>query len=98
MKTVFCGNFALLFIVDISGFTKFITNKEINYNYLKCYEKNRVCNCSVRGLACKLSLTRVVHTGYITLIKIIEGKNNRPEVTVIHRLLKNNIKENQYLF
>jgi hypothetical protein len=147
-------NHSLLFIPDISGFTQFVTDTEINHSHsiiaellesiidsnqleltvseiegdailfyryqevpsidelleqtqktfldfhghLKRYERDRVCNCGACRQAVQLSLKIIAHTGNITLIKI---KNHQklygPAVIVVHRLLKNEIKENEYL-
>lgn len=147
-------NHSLLFIPDLSGFTQFVTDTEINHSHsiiaelleiiidsnqleltvseiegdavlfyryqevpsvgelleqtkktflafhrhLRRYEKDRVCNCGACRQAVELSLKIVAHTGDITLIKI---KNHQKlygtAVIAAHRLLKNEIKENEYL-
>ncbi len=147
-------NHSLLFIPDISGFTQFVTDTEINHSHsiiaelleiiidsnqlgltvseiegdavlfyryqevpsvnelleqtqktfmdfhrhLRRYEKDRVCNCGACRQAVQLSLKIIAHTGNITLINI---KNHQklygPAVITAHRLLKNEIKENEYL-
>jgi hypothetical protein len=147
-------NHSLLFIPDISGFTQFVTDTEINHSHgiiaelveiiidsnqlgltvseiegdavlfyryqevpsvdelleqtqktfldfhrhLKRYERDRVCNCGACLQAVQLSLKIIAHTGNITLINI---KNHQklygPAVIAVHRLLKNEIKENEYL-
>jgi len=148
------GNLSLLFIPDISGFTKFVTINEINHsqhiiaelleiiidsdelgltvseiegdavlfyeyrkvppvdkiltqtkktflafhNHLKRYERDRVCECGACSTASQLSLKIIAHTGNITLINVKDHKKPYgPDVILVHRLLKNKIKENEYL-
>ena len=68
------------------------------HRHLKRYEKDRVCNCGACRQAVQLSLKIITHTGNITLINI---KNHQKlygtAVIAAHRLLKNEIKENEYL-
>ncbi|MGB5288208.1 MAG: DUF2652 domain-containing protein [Ignavibacteriaceae bacterium] len=143
-----------LYIPDISGFTKFVTDTEIDHgqnitaalleeiiksNYLdfivseiegdsvlfyrsndnlnfeelmelslhifrKFHEKrieldsSTKCNCGACSSITKLTLKFIVHLGEVRSSKIsnfvkLYGK----DVILVHRLLKNNIKENQYI-
>lgn len=145
---------ALLFIADISGFTKFITQSEIEHSshiiselleviinannlnlkiaeiegdavffykitkqnmiedvlklcermysafhkHLKLRESQKVCECGACMQTTDLSLKFVTHFGDVIVKEIhnriqIMGK----EVTLLHRLLKNNIENKEYL-
>jgi len=145
---------ALLFIPDISGFTKFINKvaidhsthiiselleviiesntlglsiseiegdavlfyrigKEPNLNeitkqvesmflafhrHLKLYERDRICQCGACSIANNLNLKFVYHYGEIITRKIQKfEKLFGSDVTLAHRLLKNNIQEDAYL-
>ncbi|MCP5047943.1 MAG: DUF2652 domain-containing protein [bacterium] len=147
------GNLSLLFIPDISGFTKFVNATEIShsqhiiselleliidsneldltlaeiegdavmfYEYqnipplekllkqvermflafhrqLKLYEGYRVCNCGACGGATELTLKVVVHAGFVTLINVKNHKKPYgPDVILAHRLLKNDVQNNEY--
>lgn len=144
---------ALLFIPDISGFTRFISNTEIQHSqhiieelleividaneiglqlseiegdailfyrfgkaptaaellaqiqkmfvsfhaHLKKYETNRICNCGACKTAHTLTLKFVAHYGNITLNRIKDRSSLfGKEVVIAHRLLKNDIKNNEY--
>jgi hypothetical protein len=145
---------SLLFIPDISGFTKFVTATEIEhsqhiiaelleiiidsnelgltvseiegdavlfYEYknvpaldkilsqtrkmflafhgqLVGLEKHRVCDCGACSTASRLTLKIVAHAGNFTLIKVKDRqKPYGPDVILVHRLLKNNIDNDEYL-
>lgn len=147
-------NRSLLFIPDISGFTRFVTATELShsqhiigelletiidsdetgltvseiegdavlfYRYrdvpslekvlsqvkktftafhaqLKRIESGRLCECGACSSASGLTLKMVVHVGEIAFIKVknIE-KPHGPEMVVVHRLLKNDIPDNEYV-
>ncbi len=145
---------ALFFIPDISGYTKFINETEINHSthiitelleiiissnilnlivseiegdavffyrlgknasieeiikqteimfvkfhqHLKLYERDRICQCGACSTAHQLTLKFVCHFGETTIRNI--GKHIKlfgPDVTLAHRLLKNNVLEEDYI-
>lgn len=145
---------SLLFIPDISGFTNFINNTEIEHSqhiiselieniidsdhlgmevseiegdavffyktndvpdvadiynlakkmfinfhaHLKLYDKQRICQCGACSSASKLSLKFVAHSAEIGFTSI--KNNNKPfgtDIVLIHRLLKNGIKNSEYI-
>ncbi|WP_175455394.1 DUF2652 domain-containing protein [Pricia antarctica] len=145
---------ALFFIPDISGYTKFINETEINHSthiitelleiiissnilnlkvseiegdavffyrlgdsasieelikqtevmfvkfhqHLKLYEHDRICQCGACSTAHQLTLKFVCHFGETTIRNI--GKHIKlfgPDVTLAHRLLKNNVLVEDYL-
>ena len=145
---------ALFFIPDISGYTKFINETEINHSthiitelleiiissnilnlkvseiegdavffyrlgeivlieeiikqseimfikfhqHLKLYQRDRICQCGACSTAQQLTLKFVCHFGQTTIRNI--GKHVKlfgPDVTLAHRLLKNNVLEEDYL-
>jgi hypothetical protein len=72
-------------------FTKF-------HQHLKFYERDRICQCGACSTANELSLKFVSHFGESTSRKI--GTYNKlfgPDVTLVHKLLKNDIPFNDYL-
>jgi len=143
----------LLLIADISGFTRFINETEINHSshiisellelvidenqldlkiaeiegdavffyktgrspdveeiidqakkmftafheQLKRYERDRICQCGACVTASKLGLKFVTHKGNV-LFHDIQGRLQLmgKEVTLVHKLLKNNIVESNY--
>lgn len=145
---------ALIFIPDISGFTKFVNDTEIIHSQhiiqelieviiesnslglnvseiegdavlfyrfgqtpsaeeiagqvkqmfinfhkqLKIIERDRVCHCGACSTAINLTLKFLTHSGEIAISKI---KNHEKligkDVIIAHRLLKNNIKSNEYI-
>jgi hypothetical protein len=147
-------NSSLLFIPDISGFTKFVNDTEVSHGrhviaelldlligadelgmtvselegdavffyrpgplpdfetllgqarrtfdafhtHLKSYEEHRICDCGACSSAHTLSLKIVAHAGPIELISV-RGfeKPYGPDVIVVHRLLKNDLNETEYL-
>lgn len=144
----------LLFIADISGFTRFINETEITHSshiisellelvisenkldlkiaeiegdavffykvgptpsvevifnqtkkmftafheHLKVYERDRICQCGACITASNLGLKFVTHQGSV-IFQDIQGKLQLmgKDVTVAHKLLKNNIGESNYL-
>ena len=68
------------------------------HRHLKLYEGYRVCDCGACTTAWMLTLKMVVHVGDITLINVKnQSKLYGPDVITVHRLLKNNVPENEYL-
>ena len=146
---------ALLFIPDISGYTRFINNTEISHQqhiitelleilidtndiglelaeiegdalfmyktenipstaeilslvkrmfikfhaHLKYYDKYRICHCGACEGATGLNLKFVMHEGEVSFLKIkdFKPKPQGKEVILVHRLLKNDIKSQEYL-
>jgi len=145
---------SLLFLPDISGFTKFIHETEIEHSqhiiqgllevllntnkidlivseiegdaiffyrpgkppsfeeileqikkmflgfhlYIKELENDRVCDCGACSTAINLSLKFIVHFGEVSLSKIKEHtKLLGSDVIIAHRLLKNNLNEQEYV-
>ena len=68
------------------------------HNHLKYYNTNRICHCNACSTAHDLSLKFVAHFGTV-IVKDIRHHEKLlgPDVTLAHRLLKNNIEENDYL-
>lgn len=145
---------SLIFIPDISGFTQFVNNTEINHaqhiiselletiidsnqiglevseiegdavlfyknnnvpsiqeiisqtekifisfhEHLLKYETDRLCQCGACSTASGLSIKIIAHAGEIGFTEV---KNNRkpfgPTLVEAHRLLKNDVPNNQYL-
>ena len=145
---------ALIFIPDISGFTRFVNNTEIQHSqhiieellevlldsnqlnlkvseiegdailfyregdsplpneigdqikkmfinfhsYIKIIERDTVCQCGACKTASELTLKFFIHHGEVGISKIrdhtkLMGKN----VIIAHRLMKNNVKSDEYL-
>jgi hypothetical protein len=68
------------------------------HNHLKFYQTNRICQCGACSTAHNLSLKFVAHHGplAVRLIKSHE-KLFGPDVTLAHRLLKNNVNGKEYV-
>lgn len=68
------------------------------HNHLKKYESQRICNCGACSTAYKLSLKMIAHSGELGFIKV-KGfqKPHGHNVILVHRLLKNNIENDEYL-
>jgi hypothetical protein len=145
---------ALIFIPDISGFTRFVNDTEIQHSqhiieellevildsnelnlevseiegdailfyrtgeapqpnqiseqvkkmfinfhsYLKVIERDTICQCGACRTASKLTLKFFVHFGEIGISKIREHtKLMGKSVILCHRLMKNNVKSDEYL-
>ncbi|MEA1786737.1 DUF2652 domain-containing protein [Arenibacter sp. GZD96] len=68
------------------------------HQHLKTYEHSRICQCGACASAHELTLKIVCHFGETTLRKV--GKHTKlfgPDVTLAHRLLKNNVLTSEYL-
>lgn len=68
------------------------------HTHLRRYERDRLCDCNACATAHNLSLKILVHSGLIATISIksfrkLLGK----DVIIAHRLLKNNIRSNEYV-
>lgn len=65
---------------------------------LKSYERDRICPCQACKSAASLRLKFVVHQGAITVLKVKDReKLFGADVILAHRLLKNQVPENEYL-
>ncbi len=68
------------------------------HNYLKRYETERICRCGACQTAGNLSLKFIVHSGNVETLKVKgHEKLHGADVIVVHRLLKNQIKANEYV-
>jgi hypothetical protein len=68
------------------------------HQHLKLYENDRICQCGACSTAHHLTLKFVCHFGETTIRNI--GKHVKlfgPDVTLVHRLLKNNVLVEDYL-
>lgn len=68
------------------------------HRHLKYYERDRICQCGACSTAHDLTLKFVGHYGHATARKI--GQFNKlfgSDVTLVHKLLKNNIPSSEYL-
>ena len=145
---------ALLFIPDISGFTQFVNQVEMNHGQsiiqelletlidaniiglqvsevegdailfyrlgneltpeaiatqckrmfiafhqqIKKYEDSRLCDCGACVKASQLTLKIVAHQGTVSFYELRgQEKLYGPDVIVVHRLLKNDIPEHEYM-
>ena len=75
--------------------------KKMFFNFhahLKLYETRRICQCGACSSAAGLSLKFVVHCGEIGFTNI---KNHRKpfgsDIVLVHRLLKNNVNDEEYV-
>ena len=60
------------------------------HNYLKKYEKQRICNCGACSTTIDLKIKFIAHQGVFGFLKIRDyQKPHGYEVVVIHKLLKN---------
>lgn len=148
------NNHSLLFIPDITGFTKFVKHTEIEHsqhiisellelivdsnqiglevseiegdavlffkhnsvpamseiigqvkktfldfhNHLKSYESKRICSCGACSTAINLSLKFIIHVGEIGFTVVKDRKKPfGSDLILVHRLLKNNVPEREYL-
>ncbi len=68
------------------------------HQYLQQYEYERICRCGACSTAINLSLKFVVHVGELEHIKIKNhNKLHGKSVILVHRLLKNDVSEKEYL-
>ena len=68
------------------------------HNHLRKYESQRLCDCGACSTASRLSLKVIAHCGELGFIKVKDfQKPHGSEVILAHRLLKNDIKNDEYL-
>jgi hypothetical protein len=68
------------------------------HRHLKLYARDRVCDCGACMHTSDLNLKFIIHHGDIIERKVFKRKQLMGlDVTLAHRLLKNNIDENEYL-
>ena len=68
------------------------------HNHLKLYETQRICQCGACSSAFDLTLKVIVHAGNVEEINISNHKKlYGDDVILAHRLLKNDIEQNEYL-
>ncbi len=68
------------------------------HQFIQQYEHERICRCGACSTAMNLSLKFVVHVGEVEQIKIKNhNKLHGKSVILAHRLLKNNVGQNEYL-
>jgi len=65
---------------------------------LRKYEMSRICDCGACVAASKMTLKIVAHQGHVNFYKVKEHeKLFGPDVILVHRLLKNDIPEHEYM-
>jgi hypothetical protein len=68
------------------------------HNQLKKYETQRVCQCGACCTASSLTLKIITHAGEFGFITVKDKKKpHGSDVILVHRLLKNDIHEKEYL-
>lgn len=68
------------------------------HTHLKKYNTERVCHCGACSNASALSLKVIVHAGEIGFTSVKDKKKPfGPTLVLAHRLLKNDLDENEYL-
>jgi hypothetical protein len=68
------------------------------HSHLRRYDRDRICHCGACSTASRLSLKIVAHIGEIGFIEVQDRKKPHGEdVILVHRLLKNNIENAEYL-
>lgn len=68
------------------------------HNHLIKYDTQRVCQCGACSTASRLTLKIIARTGNFGFITVKENKKpHGSDVVLVHRLLKNNIGEKEYL-
>jgi len=71
---------------------------EAFHTHLKRYERDRICPCGACRTTHRLSLKMVAHSGPIETLRVQEfEKPYGADVILAHRLLKNNVEDNEYL-
>jgi hypothetical protein len=71
---------------------------EAFHSHLKRYERNRICPCGACQTAHRLSLKIVAHCGQIDIIRVRDfEKPYGSDVILAHRLLKNEVEDDEYL-
>ena len=87
---------------DIPSLEKILSQVETMftafYSHLKLLEKNRICPCNACSTAPNLQLKIIIHCGELQFISV---QNKRKpfgsQVIEAHRLMKNNVKSNNYV-
>ena len=84
--------------VDLSQIKNQIRNMYVAFHtHLKRYEYERICQCGACSSAYNLEIKFVVHFGEIDFITVKESrKPYGSNVIQVHRLLKNDVPENEY--
>ncbi|MFA8435359.1 MAG: DUF2652 domain-containing protein [Marinifilaceae bacterium] len=68
------------------------------HTHIKRYERDRICHCGACSQAVNLKLKIIAHAGQFNLVKVKEfQKPFGKDVITIHNLLKNDIREKEYL-
>ena len=68
------------------------------HNHLKSYESKRICSCGACSTAINLSLKFIIHIGEIGFTVVKDRKKPfGADLILVHRLLKNNVPEKEYL-
>ena len=84
--------------VDFEALQKQIKEMYIAFHsHLKRYEYERICHCGACSSAYNLNLKFIVHSGSIDFIKVKDKiKPHGSAVIQAHRLLKNQIQQDEY--
>ena len=68
------------------------------HNHLKQFENDRICQCGACRSAVNLKLKIIMHSGELEFLNVKEHKKLfGSDLILAHRLLKNNIEENEYV-
>lgn len=68
------------------------------HNHLRSYESKRICSCGACSTAINLSLKFIIHIGKIGFTSVKDKKKPfGADLILVHRLLKNNVPEKEYL-
>lgn len=68
------------------------------HQQLRKYDMARICDCGACTAAGKMTLKIVAHQGHVSFYKVREHeKLFGPDVILVHRLLKNDIPEHEYM-
>lgn len=68
------------------------------HEHLRYYDTHRICQCGACSSASRLSLKFVAHGGQIGFVELKNiRKPHGEDVILVHRLLKNNIENHEYL-
>jgi len=69
------------------------------HRHLKLYEQRRICHCGACSTAGNLGLKIIAHQSHTITTSHIRGHEKLfgPDVILVHRLLKNDIPEREYL-
>ena len=68
------------------------------HTHLKHYETQRICDCGACSTAVNLSLKIIAHAGTIGFVELLGRRKPHGEaIIIVHRLLKNDIQQREYL-